>query len=214
MGESYNRVQYNSINEEHILLINDRISVPEDALRLYSDKQLDQINQKTMMYDKKRFWKSAIRHFFSKTDGKSLTTSTDLYGFTKGKNYRESAHAKQYPEKIIEDAESGTWSPKITEDMTRGKEALLYNVKKLQEAGIKVVIINMPLHPLVSEKITNESRQNYFDLLDQTGATWYDYEFACQGDEYWYKDAHHLDPVTGAQKFAPLMADLIIQEMA
>ena len=74
-----------------------------------------------------------------------------------------------------------------------------------------MVILNMPLHPLISEHVTEESRENFFALLDSTGALWYDYEFACPDDDYWYKDGHHIAPETGAKQFAPQMAELIIE---
>ena len=103
------------------------------------------------------------------------------------------------------------WRPVVTNESTICKDALLYNVRTLQNAGIPVIIINMPLHPLFSEKVTDESRQNFFDLLNQTGAKWFDME-KDYGDEF-FRDSHHAMFEEGALVFSPRMADLIIQEL-
>ena len=69
----------------------------------------------------------------------------------------------------------------------------------------------MPLHPLISAEIDEESRENYFEFLNQTGVTWVDMENLF-GDEYFY-DSHHATWI-GTQLITPVMADLIIQEMS
>ena len=102
------------------------------------------------------------------------------------------------------------WRPVVPAEMTRHKQALIYNVRSLQDAGIPVVLINMPLHPLFSEKITDESRKNFFTLLNETGAKWYDMEYAY--DAEYFRDSHHAS-LEGGTFFSRDMADLIITEV-
>lgn len=105
---------------------------------------------------------------------------------------------------------NGNFRPVITNESTRYKDALIYNVNVLQDAGIPVIILNMPLHPLLSERITDESRANFYSLLNETGAVWYDLERDF-GDEF-FRDGVHAN-FNGAMKFAPRMADLIIEQV-
>ena len=103
------------------------------------------------------------------------------------------------------------WRPVVPSGDTLNKQAFMYNVKKLEEAGIPVVIINMPVSPLLSEKITDESRQNFYDYLDSTGVTWLDMENM-------YDDSHFFDYIhstwEGSLDFSQEMVDLIIQELS
>ena len=213
-GETYNRVLPETWNEESVFLVRDRIIVDSDALYLYSDDELDTLLKTSTIFDNKRFTVSAIRQSLAGIQKINVSASTDMYALPKGDNWRyteeNNPNYKGY-EGIVEEANSGSWSPVITNEMTNAKEAVIYNAQTLMDAGIPVVILNMPLHPLISEHVTEESRENFFALLDSTGALWYDYEFACPDDEYWYKDGHHIAPETGAKMFAPQMAELIIE---
>ena len=213
-GETYNRILQEKWNEEAVFLVRDRITVRQDSLHIYSEDELEMLLATPSVFDNKRFTVSAIRQSLGGIQNIDVSTSTDLYALPKGENWRyteeNNPNYKVY-EGIVEEANSGSWSPVITNEMTNAKEAVIYNAKTLMDAGIPVVILNMPLHPLISEHVTEESRENFFALLDSTGALWYDYEFACPDDEYWYKDGHHIAPETGAKMFAPQMAELIIE---
>ena len=55
-------------------------------------------------------------------------------------------------------------------------------------------------------------KQIFYGLLNQTGATWYDMER--DYDSSFFRDTHHARFDTGALVFAPVMADLIIQELS
>ena len=213
-GETYNRILQEKWNEEAVFLVRDRITVRPDSLHIYSDDELDELLKSPELFDNKRFTVSAITQSLKGIQDIDVTSSTDMYSLPKGDNWRHTEennpNYKGY-DGIVEEANSGSWSPVITDEMTNAKEALIYNAKTLMDAGIPVVILNMPLHPLISEHVREESRENFFALLDSTGALWYDYEFACPDDDYWYKDGHHIAPETGAKLFAPQMAELIIE---
>lgn len=213
-GETYNRLIQQTWNEEVVFLVNDKITLRPDAIHLYSLDEIWTILKPHTYLDNKRFIESAKKYTPKGIEQTDSVVSTDLYTLTKGASWRyneeNNPNYKGY-EGIVDEANSGSWSPVITDEMTNAKEALIYNAQTLMDAGIPVVILNMPLHPLISAHVTEESRENFFALLDSTGALWYDYEFACPDDEYWYKDGHHIAPETGAKMFAPQMAELIIE---
>lgn len=193
--------------DERVILVHDRLNVREDARHLYSPSEWNDLKTESTPNYKKKFLPSAISHFPSVSDS-THDYLYDPYGVPK----RVHLSNTKNPEKMLEEANDPTdiWHPVVTNESTRYKQALIYNVQTLQNAGIPVVLINMPLHPLTSEKITNESRRNFSDLLNETGAKWYDMEFGC-GDEYFF-DSHHMT-FYGATQFAPRMADLIIEEV-
>lgn len=68
----------------------------------------------------------------------------------------------------------------------------------------------MPIHPELSKVVSDESRNNYFNLLNQTGVAWYDYENYFNGDAF--VDIHHVT-FDSAKSFSSVFADLIIQEL-
>ncbi|MCZ9311818.1 MAG: hypothetical protein O0V67_00425 [Methanocorpusculum sp.] len=193
--------------DERVILVHDRLVVRDGARQLYSADEWNDLKTVCTPNYKKKFLPSALFHFPSETSN-TLDYQNDPYGIS-SRLYRDS---QKNPEKMLEEANDPTdiWRPIVTNESTRYKQALIYNVQTLQNAGIPVVLINMPLHPLTSEKITNESRQNFYDLLNETGAKWYDMEFGC-GDEYFF-DSHHMT-FYGATQFAPRMAELIISEV-
>ena len=214
-GESYHIAVNNGLNHERIFVVADKLKIRDDQLYLYNSNELEMINRPASYFDKKRFVSSALAYHRSNPQKIDLTNTYDLYTVTYGSDWRHNQENRQKYgyryEGIVADANRGGWSPVITKETTPAKEAMKYNAQALMDAGIPVVILNMPLHPLVSERVTEESRENFFEFLDSTGALWYDYEFACPDDEYWYKDGHHIAPETGAKMFAPQMAELIIE---
>lgn len=89
--------------------------------------------------------------------------------------------------------------------------ALVYSINCLEEAGIPVVLINMPIHSIVSNAIPDDARKDYYEILDSTGVEWINAENSLE-DEYMYDHFHKT--WGGCQKFSEMMADLIIQEMS
>lgn len=194
-------------NSDNAALIGNRVVIDDELRMLLSESEVDDI-MSTDFYFKKKFIKSALLYKLKNKDSDYVNYERDPYG--------RNDNSKSTPgniEKITSDAKNPNhnWRPIITNESTRHKDALIYNVKELQDAGISVILVNMPLHPLVSEEITDESRQNFYDLLNETGAKWYDYEFLLDGE--YFSDTHHMT-FDGALEFAPVMADLIIQEMS
>lgn len=195
-------------NSENAILIGDGVVIDSELSSLLSESEIADIQTENDFLFKKRFVRSALLAKLDNENGQYLDYERDPYGRTE-----DTISTMGNSEKILMDAQNPNhnWRPIITNESTRHKDALIYNVKKLQEAGISVILVNMPLHPFVSEEITDESRQNFYDLLNETGANWYDYEYLLDG--IYFRDTHHMT-FDGALEFAPVMADLIIQEMS
>lgn len=215
LGESYDfasDASYVNIlsDDARIRKVHDRLDVRQDALSLYSEDLLKLIFTPAV-FDKKSFLKPAIDYLRSGGVRKDISNVTDYYMITGGGalGRYNAENDPNYPHVTREKVNGVT----VSSEMNTAKEAIIYNAKTLHEAGIPVVIISTPLHPFSSEKITDETRQNFFDMLNTTGVKWYDYEFALPDESCWYKDGRHVAPFTGAKTFAPVMADLIIQEM-
>ena len=93
---------------------------------------------------------------------------------------------------------------------SENKEALMYIVKTLKENNVPVIIANMPINPLLSEQISNSSYSNYFDTINGTDVDHYDLDGNYSPEDFF--DEVHMT-YDGALKFAPRMADLIIEQV-
>ena len=207
------------LSEDRITLVHNQLDVRDDSLYLFTEKEKEMFTKyptltflKTYLDSakKKDYWPSSgeFWNYYDMDYNSIKVTSEDLNGDFS--SLRRGVSNKEALMKEVS-APKGTWFPTVTAETNRDKEALLYFVKTLQNEDIDVVLINMPLHPLVSERVTDESRQNFYELLNQTGASWYDFERAYDDD--FFQDSHHASKY-GGMIFAPVMADLIIQEMS
>ena len=182
-----------------------RLNIRDDSLWLYTDDEMLYFTPLSD-FEKKKYLFSALEYKISE---KTSTGSFDPF--------RKNLRPVQGIVETISKDKAIAWvnknryfRPDVTKEQTRYKDALIYNVKTLQNAGIPVIIINMPLHPLLSDRITDESRVNFYELLNETGADWYDFERNYDGD--YFVDGVHAN-FDGALKFAPRMADLIIEQV-
>jgi len=71
------------------------------------------------------------------------------------------------------------------------KKAFRHIVESMNEQGIHVIIVNMPLNPNCSFWISNESRRNYLDLVANVGCPYHDLEALCSPMEF--KDHGHAN---------------------
>ena len=178
-----------------------RLNLRSDSLWLYTKDEMRYFTPMSL-FEKKKYLFSAIEYKLSEH---TSAGSFDKFGESLGPV--ESLTQDEVIEWVFKNR---SFRFNVTSERTRYKDALIYNVKTLQNAGIPVIIINMPLHPLLSEKITDESRANFYDLLNETGAVWYDFERDYDGS--YFKDGVHAN-FDGALEFAPRMADLIIEQV-
>lgn len=207
-GITYRSLVSNDWNSENIVLIHDNLVIRDDSLYLYSLEQLASFKIKPDINFKKKFILSALTYSKSNTS-RTMDYTTDHYGINMRLNFDKQKDERQ----IIADTENpnNVWHPILTDESTCSKEALKYNINTLKDAGISVIVVNLPMHPLTSGEISNESRENMHSFLSSLDITWYDMELD-YGDEYFW-DNHHMN-YNGSLAFAPVMADLIIQEMS
>ena len=205
-GVTYRSVIDTHWTDERVVLVHNRLNIRNDSLYLFSEEELSDIQQTPDVFYMKKFIAKALEFKISPWDSFS-----DGVGYTLDSRLIRSSMKNQ--EQIVLELTNSNdvWRPVVTNETTRHKEALVYIVKTLQNEGIPVILINMPLNPLTSEKITDESRNNFYDLLNETGAKWYDMEKDYDEEYFW--DSHHMN-YEGALEFSPVMADLIIQELS
>ena len=214
IGVTYGDVINPSWPSERVILVHDKLDIREDSLYLFSEDELNDFSVEPNLLYKKQYISSALgsvthesskwwdyhSHPYVQMQDISYNNISELIVDIDKKSLISALHGgDRY------------YIGEVPAELTRHKEALIFNVKTLQNSGISVVIINMPLHPITSSYITDESRQNMYDLLNQTGATWYDME--CEYDATFFKDNHHAS-LYGALQFTPVITDLIIQELS
>ena len=91
------------------------------------------------------------------------------------------------------------------------KVALNYTIHLLHSQGFSVAIINMPLNPVLSQKISEDTRRNYFSFLNSTGSNYYDYERRYPSQ--CFSDLTHLN-FRGRKEFSEDMARIINESAA
>lgn len=197
---------------ERVILVHDSLNIRDDSLHLFSDNEISDFNVEPNIFYKKQYLLNSLHY------QESSSHMWDYYSHP----YPGMRHisSDNISDLIVDLDDSALISAlngvdkdyvgELPSELTTYKEALIYNVQTLQDSGIPVVVINMPLHPITSSYITDESRQNMYDLLNQTGAVWYDME--CDYDETFFRDNHHASKY-GALQFTPVVTDIIIQEM-
>lgn len=193
-GITYRDVMDVTWHNDRTVLVYDHLNVRNDSLYLYNSNELHDINAAPNPDYKKTYLLSAWNNKL----GLSLIQASPKLSLD---GLRNQANTSSYL----------VWHPEITNESTRYKEALLYNVNTLLGAGIDVVIVNMPISPILSNLISDSTRQNYFDLLNETGANWYNMETDYGYD--FFNDLMHASEY-GSDLFAPVVADLIIQELS
>lgn len=90
----------------------------------------------------------------------------------------------------------------------RQRDAFSYLINELTSAKIKVVVIQMPLHPLVSQTVPEESMQ-LFDNYVQELADTYDFHLLNMQDEFteeYFTDLTHLNE-QGAKIFSQKLVE-------
>lgn len=196
--------------EERVTLVKDRLKIRPDSLYLYTESQKNDIESGLSFWYSKKFLKSALE--YKSTHPNKPIVIDRVYNGYQGLNYTRPSMQHSYEEIVAAATDpNNSFRAEITQDSTQNKEALLYMIKVFKDYEIPVILINAPLHPLLSENISDESRQNLHNFLDSTGVRWYDMEFSM--DEKYFIDIYHLDD-KGALKFTPYVTDMIIQELS
>ncbi|MCJ7443179.1 MAG: hypothetical protein MUO26_01375 [Methanotrichaceae archaeon] len=98
----------------------------------------------------------------------------------------------------------------IIEDNNIQKKAFLYMTRYLKGQGIHVIIINMPYHPDYLRTISNESKNNYSNLMNETGCSYYNLDSFCSDLEFF--DYGHIN-YYGRQNLTKEVAEIIRYEV-
>ena len=190
-----------SLTEEKILFSKDKFTLSEDFMEYYTCEELELLESN--LFDMRGYLGRIIFPINTRTGNYD---TKEPIGIERRLN---SAKSKDYSEIVIN---SEKFNPVISSKLTREKGVFLHSVEKMLDAGIKVVVINMPLHPLMSEKVSEDSRQNLLSLLNTTDATVIDME-NMYGDNHFF-DTHHTTYPDGTLEFSRELADIIIQELS
>lgn len=201
----------NDWRDEYFSLVSSRLNIRNDSLYLYTYEQMDSFDFDLNLFENKKYLANALESKYVSKPHATLNYSRDPLGeeyrkyLSTTKNDASIAKNVNNPESRyrIESEINGEW--------TQNKEALVYIINTLQKEGITVIAVNMPINPLLSEKISIYSYENYYSLLNETRVTWYDLDGSIS-QEYFFDEVHMT--FDGALAFAPVMADLIIQELS
>ncbi len=197
--------------EEYIVLPHDRLQIRNDSLCLYSKDETELFDTVPDIFYTKKYLLSALNANIDNNNSiNRFFNEYDIEEYLRSRNNAINV-TPNLPEVIRQANDpNDLWRPVITKEHNRYKEAILYNVKTLQDAGIPCVIVNMPLHPITSAKITDNTRNNYFALLNKTGAPIYDLEHIFENEDF--RDSHHPS-WKGAIKIEPYFTQIILQEL-
>ena len=206
-GISYSSFVQEHWNEEYMRLAYGEYNLTPELKSLYTGEELS-LMYPGLLY-KVEYLKTAFHEKMNGMNPRGLEKVIEPYGVSRRQGFEETKDM----ESMISSANNpgNTWRPIITAEETRNVKALRYMINTCKQENIPVIIINMPIHPLLSEKITDESRGNYFAILDTLGVKIIDMEKE-YGDEHFWDLIHTT--WDGALDFSDKMADLIIQELS
>ncbi|MCK9592800.1 MAG: hypothetical protein M0Q91_12425 [Methanoregula sp.] len=89
------------------------------------------------------------------------------------------------------------------------KHALQYTIQELQKNNISVIIIDMPMDPLSSKKISNTTRDNYLSYVTTLGVPYYDFQRKYPSS--YFHDLSHMN-IQGRTVFSEDIAQIIKKE--
>ena len=202
----------NDWRDEYFGLVLEKLSLMNDSDYLYSKEQARSFNKHEGIWYNKKFITSALKYRLS-PENKPHSSLNYTYD-PLGEEYRKYISSKVDQNATIADVNNpnSRWrtESEVSDEWTQNKEALRYIVKKFKGNDVPVIIVNMPINPLLSEQISDNSYSNYFALINGTDADHYDLDGFGSPDDF--MDAVHMT-YDGAIKFAPRMADLIIEQV-
>lgn len=207
----YNKKGYDStyyLPDERFKLTHGKVKLTDGAREFYSQDFLDSLDRLPGLFYYKTFITSSYRYKFGGNKS-NINYTVDNYDY----NYRI-ANTKSTSLDALKKQTSqitGYWKNEVDIN-SENRYAFDYMIKEFNKQNIPVIVLSMPLHPLLSDTFTTKSIDNYFQILNETGVAYYDYE-ALFADASDFSDMYHMS-FSGAQKFSPLIADLIIQELS
>lgn len=207
-GMTASALSLNSITEDNVLIVKDRLSLYDNISQFYTDDELQLLYGETNPYDKKRFIKSALLYALNPHRDFNIDYSIDPLGGAYAREHIWGANVA--PQKIAYLYDSETVLTYPVSSTSRTVKAFNFILSELEKNGIDVVVVNAPINPLASDKIDEDTRSKYFSILDETGYDWADFEYRVPAEDFF--DGVHTK-FSGAMKLAPMWANLIIEEL-
>jgi len=208
-GISASKICQEEINEDNILIVKNRLNLIDDSLQYYTNEELSLLQGSLNPLDMKRFFSSAFMYELLPIREFEIDYSVDPLGGEYARKYIWGANVND--ETIAYLYNSNHRIEYYISNDSRSVGAFNYILSTLEEEDIDVVVVNAPINPLASDKITEDTRENYYSVLNETGYDWYDLEYSIPA-EYFFDGTHPT--FDGAMALAPIWADIIIQEMS
>lgn len=190
-----NDILLNVSQADYIVPVADRIKLDSDSRNIFTEEELKLIDANPIVYNRK-FIRGGLLAFIRRYPSSpwNVTNFTIPENFAKNLTYQE----------LIDNLKE--LNIVVSEKDCRQKQALNHTICELRKVGINVMILNMPLNPLLSAKISNDTRKNYFNFLNSTGVKYYDFETSCSGE--YFVDLTHLNDA-GRKHFTELLCPIV-----
>lgn len=202
IGMSYYQLSNRAkIHDDHLALISDRENLDDYSKKLFNENELKQIKMNYIELNiyKRKFLFSSIKNLINhESKYGNENNFKNPYRYTENKTHEELINLTKSHGLL-------NWRM-VNKDDNSMKKALNYTIEKLKAENIEVIIINMPLHPLLSETIPNTTKENYFLYLNSTGVNCYDFEK--KYSQNYFIDLTHLN-VVGRYNFSNEVAKII-----
>lgn len=195
---------YSSLNESSFAVSGaDQIAPVADIIKigsreLFSKEELKLIDANPTYYNRKFISAGLLALIYRGESNWNMTN------FNIPENHKKNSTYEELMDKLKDKTRISNYA--VSEEDCNQKSALNYTISELKKAGIQVIVINMPLNPLLSEKISNETRKNYSYFLNSTGVEYYDFERSCPIE--CFADLTHLNDA-GRTHFTELLCTIV-----
>ncbi len=186
---------------DYIAPVADKIKLNSSSREFFTEEELKLIDANPIHYNRK-FIRNVLGQRIGLSQGR--LSSWNVTNFTIPENHAHNCTYEELIEKLKDEIQIDGFV--VSEKDCGQKNALNYTICELQKTGIQVMVINMPLNSLLSAKISNDTRKNYFNFLNYTGVKYYDFETSCS-DEY-FADLTHLNNA-GRKHFTELLCPIV-----
>jgi hypothetical protein len=187
---------------DYIAPVSDKIGdIPR---KFFSDRELEAIDAFPHYYNRKFLLDGISVLIGYSSINYSNQQNWNVTNFTIPENHERNNTHQELMKRLSDRAQVGRYV--VSDKDCSQKDALNYTICRLRDSGVNVMVINMPLNPLLSARISNETRKNYFNFLNQTGVKYYDFERACSREHF--VDLTHLNSA-GRKRFTELLCPIV-----
>lgn len=205
IGYSYRSLLYDSFSTERSPYVSSRINLSDEVKDYLSESELKSLGISSRIDVYRGSLKSTLIGSIDIVD--SIKQTYDYEYDPIGDIYRKEWN-NQNLISITNSLNQWPGSPAVTDELIAKQDSLIYFIDCLTSEGISVIVLNLPIHPLYSEQISENSRNTYYEFLDSLGVDWYNYEN--KYDISFFRDQAHAN-WNGSLEFSHEMAELIIE---